>query len=244
MINYGSRFFITLRKILRRLGMARRLSLLLRRDEGIVWKYLIEAVSKKGVTFFDVGANTGQTIIEVVDQVSDKADLSIVAVEANTFAFNEAKNRLRSYAGAFHDLVLLNKAVAKQAGTLQFPVDGGAGSLSENSSLLGTNKVNSLAEKQFFTQVEAISLTGLLHTAATDKIAIKVDVEGYEIEIFDEDQLRILLSDSRVFFILIEVHFSRIEEAGCDPASFVKRLSQSGFDLKWLDFSHCVLQRL
>ena len=68
---------------------------------------------------------------------------------------------------------------------------------------------------------------------------IKVDTEGYEYEVLSG--LRETLEHPRCRFVLVEVHFARLEGRGMTdaPAQIEALLRDRGFsDLRWIDFSH------
>jgi Methyltransferase FkbM domain len=67
---------------------------------------------------------------------------------------------------------------------------------------------------------------------------IKIDVEGYELEVlrgFGD-----LLESKDLLAVFIEVHFRLLHERGLDnaPDEISSRLIRAGFKVRWLDLSH------
>jgi FkbM family methyltransferase len=67
---------------------------------------------------------------------------------------------------------------------------------------------------------------------------IKVDVEGYELEVIEG--LAGVFTDTRVRAVFVEVHFALLHERGVDvaPARIVSFLEERGFIVRWIDGSH------
>ncbi|MEJ0087450.1 MAG: FkbM family methyltransferase [Pseudomonadota bacterium] len=72
---------------------------------------------------------------------------------------------------------------------------------------------------------------------------IKVDVEGYELEVIEG--LQGVLSRPQVRAVFVEVHFGLLHERGNDhaPATIVALLKNHGFRTSWLDASHLIAHR-
>jgi hypothetical protein len=67
---------------------------------------------------------------------------------------------------------------------------------------------------------------------------LKVDVEGYELEVlrgFGD-----LLHSSALRAVFVEVHFALLHERGLDaaPATICSLLESAGFKVRWPDISH------
>ncbi|NEN94750.1 MAG: FkbM family methyltransferase [Moorea sp. SIO3I7] len=69
---------------------------------------------------------------------------------------------------------------------------------------------------------------------------IKIDVEGFELEVLKGIQT--VLSSSTLKAVFIEVHFKLLEENGYTNAieMIVKILHKYGFSTTWIDFLHIV----
>ncbi|MEB3310869.1 MAG: FkbM family methyltransferase [Snowella sp.] len=67
---------------------------------------------------------------------------------------------------------------------------------------------------------------------------IKIDVEGFEVEVLKG--MREVLSSEKLHSIFIEVHFRLLKEAGNPYGSqtIIKILKDYNFKVKWIDFSH------
>jgi FkbM family methyltransferase len=90
--------------------------------------------------------------------------------------------------------------------------------------------------KQRVTMVTADSYIDT-HPGKTPNI-IKIDVEGYELEVLQG--MDKLLQSSNLRALFIEVHFSNLSHRGMRdaPATIVALLELAGFTVCWLDASH------
>ena len=72
---------------------------------------------------------------------------------------------------------------------------------------------------------------------------IKIDVEGFELEVLTG--MAQFLASPTLRSLFIEVHFSILSERGRTeaPRKIVHRFRLTGFNVKWLDPSHLVAQR-
>lgn len=72
---------------------------------------------------------------------------------------------------------------------------------------------------------------------------IKIDVEGFELEVLRG--MPSVLASCDLRSVLIEVHFGILNDRGLPdaPAGIVGLLSSAGFEVSWVDSSHLVAQR-
>jgi hypothetical protein len=73
---------------------------------------------------------------------------------------------------------------------------------------------------------------------------VKIDVEGYELEVVEG--LSKALSSGQVRSVFIEVHFALLHGRKLDkaPAAILQRLRQHGFSVRWVDPSHIGARRI
>lgn len=112
----------------------------------------------------DCGSNIGLSIL-YFKQMYPKA--IILGFEPDPYLFNELKNHLASY--RFQDVILTQKAVWKQDGTLRFHQDKSLG-----GRLIGDDS------KQSFIQVQTIRLKDHLNQYVD---FLKIDIEGAEYDV-------------------------------------------------------------
>ncbi len=74
--------------------------------------------------------------------------------------------------------------------------------------------------------------------------AIKIDVEGFEVEVINGLKYRVL-PDRRLSRLFIEVHFHELNKRGMRnaPQDIVRTLESFGFFVSWADPSHIIAQR-
>ena len=89
-------------------------------------------------------------------------------------------------------------------------------------------------------EIEAIDL---VDTTNSKFDVIKIDVEGYELDVILG--MRNLLSNKSLKAIGIEIHFAILEENGNGNAvkTIIRNLKNSNFKVKWLDPSHIIAIR-
>jgi hypothetical protein len=72
---------------------------------------------------------------------------------------------------------------------------------------------------------------------------IKIDVEGYELEVIEG--LPRVLSSKELRSVFVEVHFSLLHNRKLDraPAAILQTLRRHGFQVHWVDPSHIGARR-
>ena len=75
-------------------------------------------------------------------------------------------------------------------------------------------------------------------------LAIKIDVEGFEIEVINGLKGRVL-PDRRLSRLFVEIHFHELDKRGIPnaPKDIVRTLESFGFLVRWADPSHIIATR-
>jgi FkbM family methyltransferase len=112
-----------------------------------------------------------------------------------------------------------------------------AGGTAPNNHLAGRRTEASVVQVRKY---RADSIVAAGHAVPS---VIKVDVEGFEGEVFDGMNSTIDLPSLRA--VCVEVHFCTLNERGKpqEPARLVKLAEAHNFRVKWTDASHFVAQR-
>ncbi len=183
-----------------------------------------------GACFWDVGANVGAYSCALGKVLLDRGG-QVVAVEPDPWCgerllANLALNGLDN--STVHRL-----ALSDVEGEMHFARDPKA---TTGGHLVAAER----ADSQDLIRVAAMTGDKALEKWALPVPAvIKIDTEGYEQEVVSG--LRATLARPRCRFVLVEVHFSLLEQRGMNdaPARVEAMLREAGFArLRWLDASH------
>lgn len=158
-------------------------------EEGLV-AYLIENLPSNG-TFIDVGANIGSISIPLA---INRPDIKIMAIEASPWIYEFLKTNVDL--NLLQNIVFLNKAAFKISGVdmpFYAPKDKfGKGSLA--SVFTGDSEI-----------VKTVSLDDLVEEYKIDKVDfIKVDVEGFEIDVFEGSTELLKKYKPRIIFEFVD----------------------------------------
>jgi FkbM family methyltransferase len=176
---------------------------------------------------YDIGANVGY-YSKIYSEIIGK-DGKVYAFEPSSINFEKLLINTKNLT----NVVALNYAIGETETRLflsQGEDEVGANSrLSENSSNNG-NWVESKPLNSFYNELETPN-------------AIKIDVEGFEIEVLKGADK--LLSNTNLKVIGIELHSKILNERGIkSPENIIENiLVSNGFKYKWVDFSHLVAFR-
>jgi FkbM family methyltransferase len=175
-----------------------------------------------GSVVWDVGANVGL----YAEKFLARGAARVICVEPAPPAVAALRSR---FAGELDSrLTVLPVALSEAAGTAPMTVDGAA-----PTNQLRSASSAGLVEVPLRRADELIRNDGL-----PPPTVIKIDVEGYELEVLRGFGEFIDAPGLRAVFI--EVHFSLLHERGMDTAAdeIVSRLARAGFDVRWVDLSH------
>lgn len=182
----------------------------------------------KGDVVWDIGANVGL----YSEKFLDNGARSVVcfepapdAIQALTrrFAAEDRRERVR----------VVPAALSNARGVARFQADGAS-----PVNKLSTDDATGAIEVPVMRGDEALVDHSLPHPDV-----IKVDVEGFELEVIEG--LDGVFGSGPVRAVFVEVHFALLHARGLDraPAEIVRRLEQRNFRVSWLDASHLQAMR-
>jgi len=188
------------------------------------------AAARSGDTVWDVGANVGV----YAAQFAERGAANIVCFEPAPAAVAALRRRFPEVAGNTNPVRVMPIALGSSRATVGFSADG----TSPNNQITTAGSSQSTIEIQVYSGDEALAQFAL----ATPNV-IKIDVEGFELEVIQG--LHRLLDSKALRSVFIEVHFSLLHNRGLDaaPAAILQTLRQHGFRVRWVDPSHIGAQR-
>lgn len=220
---------IRLRNALRAVGLTKALSLVMRkRDyEEDVDKALLGSV-RAGDVVWDVGANVGHYSVRLAE---------VVGPQGRVYAFEpSAVNRLQlTKATCTHaNISIMPYGLSSAAGRLAFAQ--GEDQIGATSRLVRDGDGSDMVELR---RGDALVSGG----DAKQPDAIKVDVEGHELDVIEG--LGEVLDSPQLRALVVEVHFGLLAKEGrADvPGLIEQRLAKAGFRLSWIDSSHLLAVR-
>ena len=181
---------------------------------------LIAAV-RPGDTVWDVGANVGV----YAAQFAERGAANVVCFEPAPAAVAALSDR---FSGA-SQIRVMPIALANQRGSAAFAADGA----SPNNGIGSSDGSKPTIEVQVYSGDEAQA-----EFALPPPDVIKIDVEGYEMEVVEG--LAKVLTSKRLRSVFIEVHFALLHDRKLDkaPGAILQTLRQNGFAVRWVDPSH------
>jgi FkbM family methyltransferase len=172
-------------------------------------------------TVWDVGANVGV----YAAQFADRGAANVICFEPAPAAVTALRSRFSQ--GSRVRIVPI--ALSNQRGSAAFAADGA----SPNNQIGPSDGSVPTIEIQVRSGDEALTEFDLPHPNV-----IKIDVEGYELEVVEG--LSNVLSSDQVRSVFIEVHFALLHRRKLDeaPGTILQKLRQHGFRVRWVDPSH------
>jgi FkbM family methyltransferase len=221
-------FATELRSLARRAGVTRFIQSIrpVTRSED-KFDHALLGVVRPGDCVWDIGANVGL----FTSRLS-----ALVGPDGSVCAFEPAPScsqHLREL--KLPNVTVFEAALSNLNGSMPFGVDGDP---------LATTHSLDCSQGERTMPVEVATGDSLVSSGrASPPNIIKVDVEGFELEVLQG--LESVLRSRACRAVLIEVHFQQLEHRGLRQApSQIKRLLQSvGFTIRWLDASHLVANR-
>jgi FkbM family methyltransferase len=179
------------------------------------------AAVRPGDTVWDVGANVGV----YAAQFAERGAANVICFEPAPAALAALRDRFSQGS----QIRIMPIALGKERGTVSFAADGA----SPNNQIGPSDSSLPTIEIEVRSGDEALTEFGLPHPEV-----IKIDVEGYELEVVEG--LSNMLSSGKVRSVFIEVHFALLHGRKLDhaPGAILQKLRQHGFSVRWVDPSH------
>ena len=177
-----------------------------------------------GDTVWDVGANVGV----YATQFAQRQAQNVICFEPAPAAIAELR-RLADATRGPNPVRIMPIALGKERGTVAFSADGA----SPNNQIGVSDGSTPTIEIQVRSADEALTEFALPHPDV-----IKIDVEGYELEVVEGATG--ILSSKQLRSVFVEVHFALLHNRKLDeaPAMILRKLRRHGFRVRWIDPSH------
>jgi FkbM family methyltransferase len=179
-----------------------------------------------GSVVWDVGANVGL----YTEKFLAKHARRVVCFEPAPDAVGTLRARFTANSPSSATVSIMPIALSDTEGTASMSVEGSS----------PTNRLQAKTQSGgSFTEVAVRRADQLIRSGlAPMPTVLKVDVEGYELEVLSGFGDYLKSDDLRAVFV--EVHFKILHERGLDdaPQRIAQLLSASGFAVRWLDLSH------
>lgn len=184
---------------------------------------------RPGDCVWDVGANIGHYTAQFSQAVGPQGQ--VIAFEPSP----HNQIRLTERCSELTNVAILGIGLADQDGSL--PFDQGEDDIGATSHISAHASATSLLVPV------RTGLGVIAEGLAPLPDAIKIDVEGFELEVLQG--CGAVLADPALHIIGIEMHFAILSSRGLDraPAEIEKLLRRSGFRLTWPDSSHLIATR-
>ena len=193
----------------------------------------LAACLRQGDIVWDIGANVGHYTRLFAERVGDSGQ--VIAFEPSPVNFL----RLQQSCGALVSVKLCQMGLGREDGRLSF--QQGADALGATSRVLETS-VASADEETI--QVDIRRGLGLIESGKIPAPnALKIDVEGFELEVLEG--LGEALAALELRTLGIEMHFGILQDRGMGdaPQRIEALLKRQGYRLSWPDASHLLATR-
>ena len=232
-MDYTNDWVLKARRIGQTIGilrpMQRAYRKLARTDYEQAFDAALKASIRPGDTVWDVGANVGYYAPQFAEWVG--SDGKVIAVEPSPSSLPD----LRAAVEGIANVVIEEIALSNETGEAEFFLSTEGASPNEGLSKVGS------ATAMVGHKVKVLRGEELADRHAPN--VVKVDVEGFELEVIEG--MGVALNAPELRTIAIEVHFQTINRRGIAdaPKRLTKLLKEAGFSLRWTDPSHLVASR-
>ncbi len=220
-----------MRKILRKFGLNKLIVKLIsgNKYEKKFHKAMLEKIQNDFIVY-DVGANIGYYTNIFSEYVPDGMVIAFEPSKQNFTKLLENTKYLKNCQS-------YNIALGSTNGFVEY---------SQGSDEIGATTQVSLIKESFNleNQVPIYTLdTFFENNSLPSPNAIKIDVEGFELEVVSG--MKNLLSRNEIKYVFIEVHFELLNKKGyLSIKQEIRNLFDSNkFEIKWVDFSHIIVCR-
>ena len=195
--------------------------------------FALKNASKSGDVIWDIGANAGLYTREFLEWSAPTG--SVVAFEPFPPTFETLKKTFGEGQDR-HRLNLQCVALSDRRGKARFEVER-----TRDGELISTTAhlVDDPSVGNHCREVDVDTVDDVRRARGLPiPNVVKIDVEGFEEEVLKGGVAT--FSDLSCRHVLVEVHFSRIEQRGLGDAAarIVKMLKQWGYTIGWVDASH------
>lgn len=175
-------------------------------------------------TVWDIGANIGVYASQFADRGA-----TVVCFEPAPEAIAALRRRFEGAPASGARVQVVPIALSNARSTALFSADGS----SPNNQIITTSSAQPTVEIQVHTGDAALAEFSL-----PSPNVMKIDVEGYELEVIQG--MSRLLSSKTLRSVFVEVHFALLHARGLDhaPATILRLLREHGFQVRWVDPSH------
>jgi len=223
-----NKLIINLRSTLRKLGVNKLIARFI--NSNVYEEKFQEAILKSlkpNYVVWDVGANIGFYSKKFAERTKN----IVYAFEPIPYSCDILKDSC----AAFSNVKVLPIALGSENTVIKMT----ANSSSPTNRVLSENE----NEHQQTINVDVRRGDDLISNDIEAPNFIKIDVEGFEVDVIKGLENILSLEDLKV--IAIEIHFRLLEERGCKngPLEISSILENKGFNLRWIDYSHLVALR-
>lgn len=186
-------------------------------NEVHIVNYLKSQIGTKSAVMWDIGANTGSVSLPLIQSCSN---LIVYAFEPSPTVFERLKKNLSL--NSVDRLKINQMAISDRCGSVDFFVS----SRSDNSGIGSLASTANSSNKP----IPVTCFTGdylIEHQVVPAPSFIKVDVEGFEYEVFQG--LMLFLEQQTDLQIIFEHEPYRLQERGMNPRKIIDLLENLGF---------------
>ena len=227
---FSSKISILFRIILRKVGIIFIIKSFINKNKDYEDKFKNALIKnlKEGMIVFDIGANIG---------FYTKLFAEIVNKKGHVFAFepsHESAKKINNLRLLFPNITLEENVVGEKEGNIKFSID-------RNDPTSVANKVFSNRENisnySKLDEKKMITIDSICKKYSIPNL-IKIDVEGYELNVLKGASKTLL--NNKLKHLFIEIHFSELQNMGQPfaPNKIKEILLKNGFKIKYLDYSH------